>query len=727
MDWLGIHFLTDLQQSGLSPVEHSHTSLLVVFSYLIATAAGYTALSLADVAVADDRRTRMLWRWIGAFCLGGGIWSMHFLAMMAFVMPIPVYYDHRLTALSLVIAIMASLLAMVMIGRPALTAKQYIGAAISIGLGVTAMHYIGMAAMQSDATAYYDPWLFVLSIVVSMLASLGSMMLILKLRQPDNPAPLKLKLAASLALGAGIISMHFSGMAAVTFTLPAGSTFDPGAHVDNHSPYLGIATAFISLIIISCSLVAVWAGKKLESQRRDLERVNALLHELDSTQASLHNVAHFDALTGLHNRYSFNKEIQMRLDEHAAQGTSMALLFLDLDNFKRINDSLGHDAGDELLRVVAQRLKSALRERDLIARLGGDEFCILANVEENYEAELLGRRILQKMKEPIILAGRKMVITTSIGASLFPQDATTGEDLMKHADLALYKSKANGRNMLYFFQEQLRSKASLELKMEEELRQALSRNNLTVYYQPVFDLSSGKVCHVEALVRWQHPEQGLLLPGNFIDIATANGFIADIDRWVIRRACRDIKKLHRQGFKIGVAVNCCVRSLERETLVSNVQEALSQARLEPQFLELEVTENALMANIDQVIGQLRQLRELGVRLSIDDFGTGYSSLAYLSQLPLDAIKVDRSFIQDIPNNARDLDLAEAIIAMGHKLHLKVIAEGVETQQQITFLIDNQCDLAQGFLPSRPLPFEKLQAFLLDEIGNNNAFSHSHLA
>ena len=219
MDWLGIHFLTDLQQSGLSPVEHSHTSLLVVFSYLIATAAGYTALSLADVAVADDRRTRMLWRWIGAFCLGGGIWSMHFLAMMAFVMPIPVYYDHRLTALSLVIAIMASLLAMVMIGRPALTARQYIGAAISIGLGVTAMHYIGMAAMQSAATAYYDPWLFVLSIVVSMLASLGSMMLILKLRQPDNPAPLKLKLAASLALGAGIISMHFSGMAAVTLSL----------------------------------------------------------------------------------------------------------------------------------------------------------------------------------------------------------------------------------------------------------------------------------------------------------------------------------------------------------------------------------------------------------------------------------------------------------------------------------------------------------------------------
>ncbi|GGM00322.1 putative bifunctional diguanylate cyclase/phosphodiesterase [Pseudomonas asuensis] len=726
MDWLGIHFLTDLQQSGLSPVEHDHTSLLVVFSYLIASAAGYTALSLADVAVADDRRTRMLWRWIGAFCLGGGIWSMHFLAMMAFVMPIPVSYDHRLTALSLVIAIMASLLAMIMIGRPALTARQYIGAAICIGLGVTAMHYIGMAAMQSAATAYYDPWLFTLSILVSMLASLGSMMLIMKLRKPDAPAPLKLKIAASLALGAGIISMHFSGMAAVTFALPADLPFDPALHTDSHSPYLGIATAFISLIIIGCSLIAVWAGKKLESQRQDLERVNALLYELDSTQASLHSIAHFDALTGLNNRYSFNKELQTRLAEHASQGTSMALLFLDLDNFKRINDSLGHDAGDELLRVVAQRLKSALRERDLIARLGGDEFCILANLEENYEAELLGRRMLLKMKEPIILAGRKMVITTSIGASLFPQDAATTEELMKHADLALYKSKANGRNMLYFFQEQLKSKASLELKIEEELRQALSRNNLTVYYQPVFDLATRKVCHVEALVRWEHPEQGLLLPGSFIDIARANGFITDVDRWVIRKACRDIKKLHRQGFKIGVAVNCCVRSLERETLIAEVQEALDQAHLEAKYLELEVTENALMANVSQVVEQLNQLRTLGVRLSIDDFGTGYSSLAYLSQLPLDAIKVDRSFIQNIPHDARDIDLAEAIIAMGHKLHLKVIAEGVETQQQIDFLIENQCDLAQGFLPSRPLPFEKLRSFLIDE-GGNNALCQSHLA
>jgi diguanylate cyclase (GGDEF)-like protein len=714
VDWSAIQFLTDIHHSGLSPVEHHHTAFLIILSYFIATGAGYTALSLADLAGADSRRSRMLWRWIGAFCLGGGIWAMHFLAMMAFVMPVAVTYDHRLTALSLVIAIMASLIAMIMIGRPTLTGKQYIGAAISIGLGVTMMHYTGMAAIQSVAVAYYNPWLFALSIAISMLASLGAMVLIMKFRRADQPYSLKLKITASLALGIAIISMHFSGMAAVTFALPADAITAPPIHTENSSSYLGIATAFISLIIIGCSLVAVWAGKKLEAQRKDLERVNALLHELDTTQVSLHNLAHFDALTGLNNRHSFNQEFQIRLDEHAKKGTAMALMFLDLDNFKRINDSLGHDAGDELLRVVAHRLKSTLRECDMIARLGGDEFCILANLEENYEAELLGRRILQKMKEPIILTGRKIVVTTSIGASLFPQDGTTSKDLMKHADLALYKSKAIGRDALYFFQERLKSKAAQELKMEEELRQALARDGLTLYYQPVFEMASGRISHVEALVRWQHPEQGLLLPGHFIEIATANGFIMDIDRWVIRQACRDIKKLHRLGFTLGVAVNCCMRSLEQETLVTDVQEALSQAHLEPHFLELEVTEDALMANIDQVVEQFELLRALGVRMSVDDFGTGYSSLAYLSQLPIDAIKVDRSFIQRIPHDARDLDLAEAIIAMGHKLHLKIIAEGVETRQQVAFLLDNGCDLAQGFLPSHPLPLDKLQTLMFDK-------------
>ncbi|TWI52692.1 diguanylate cyclase (GGDEF)-like protein [Pseudomonas duriflava] len=719
MDWLGIRFISDLYGAGLTPVEYSHTAALVIISYVIASVAGYATLSLADVAIADTHRSRILWRLIGAFCLGGGVWTMHFLAMQAFQLPVTVSYDHRLTAISLFISVIAALIAMTLISRPALTRHNYIGAGICVGIGVAVMHYTGMAAMRSIAVAYYNPWLFLFSIVLSLVVSLGAMLLIKRFRKPDQPFPFLLKLLASLALGAAIISIHFSGMAAVTFTLPATPPVPSPEYASTTQTYLGISTAFIALIITGCSLIAVWAGRKLERQRLDLERVNKLLLELDNTQASLHNLAHYDALTGLHNRHSFNTEIQKRMDAHRQAGTPMLLLFLDMDNFKRINDSLGHDAGDELLRVVAHRLRSALREQDMSARLGGDEFCVLAHVSDSQEAAQLAQRILTKMKEAIVLAGRKMVVTTSIGASIFPQDGDTAEDLIKHADLALYKSKASGRNTVHFFQEQLKSKAMQELQIEEELRYALTHDGLTLHYQPVFDLKTRAICHLEALVRWNHPEQGLLLPGHFIDIATNNGFIVDIDRWAMQRACSDLKKLHRLGFtQLRMAVNCCASSLERESLVSEVKQILSDAQLEPRYLELEVTENALMKNVDHCIAQLEQLRSLGIRLAIDDFGTGYSSLAYLRQLPLDAIKVDRSFIQDIPQDVLDFDIAQAIIAMGHKLRLQVIAEGVETEQQVSFLMDNQCDLAQGFLPSRPLPLEALTALLQKKVVND---------
>jgi diguanylate cyclase len=463
------------------------------------------------------------------------------------------------------------------------------------------------------------------------------------------------------------------------------------------------------LLIIAGSVSAALADKKLQAKERDLRRVNALLSQLDQARMSLQKVAHYDALTNLINRRGFNQLFAERLTEQDEIHGKLAVMFLDIDHFKRINDSLGHDAGDELLKVIAERIRNATRGGDVVARFGGDEFCILMSLQHNDEALYLAQRVMQKMKDPIALSGRRMVMTTSIGISIYPDDGQTCEELLKHADLALYQSKGNGRNSTHFFSPNLKTRASLELHLEEELRAALrEESGLQLFYQPIVDLRTGHVAKLEALVRWQHPTHGLLTPDKFIGIAENNGLIAELDNWVLRRACRDLGKLTEPGFdKLVIAVNCSALNLARVELLDEVASALEDASVAPHRLELEVTENALMGNISNTIVLLKEIRALGVGLSIDDFGTGYSSLAYLKRLPLDTVKIDRSFIIDIPKSPQDMEIVQAIILMAHTLHLKVVTEGVETPAQLDFLSEYGCDYVQGYLFSKPLPLHEL--------------------
>jgi EAL domain-containing protein (putative c-di-GMP-specific phosphodiesterase class I) len=327
------------------------------------------------------------------------------------------------------------------------------------------------------------------------------------------------------------------------------------------------------------------------------------------------------------------------------------------------------------------------------------------------------------MKEPIELAGRRVVMTTSIGISVFPEDGKTCEELLKNADLALYQSKGSGRNGLHFFNATLKTRATLELQLEEELRHALRENSgLELYYQPIYDLKTGQVSKLEALIRWHHPIHGLLAPDRFIAIAETNGLIAELDNWVLRKACEDLGELSRQGCEeLKIAVNCSPLNLGREELADEIEQALRISGVAPQRLELEVTENALMDNITNTLVLLRQIRALGVSLSIDDFGTGYSSLAYLKRLPLNTLKIDRSFIQDIPMATQDMEIVQAIIVMAHTLHLQVVTEGVETFEQYEFLERHGCDFVQGYLLSRPVPLAELRP-VLNEI---NQRKHSH--
>jgi diguanylate cyclase (GGDEF)-like protein len=473
----------------------------------------------------------------------------------------------------------------------------------------------------------------------------------------------------------------------------------------------------MTLLIIGSSISAALADKKLQNKEHDLQRVNALLSQLDQARMSLQQVAHYDPLTNLINRRGFNQIFAEKLIEKTNEGGMLAVLFLDIDHFKRINDSLGHDAGDELLKVLAGHIKSSVRSHeDVVARFGGDEFCLLIDLHDRDEARQLAQRIMLKMKDPIELAGRRMVMTTSIGISLFPEDGKTCEELLKNADLALYQSKGSGRNGLNFFSANLKTRATLELQLEEELRHALREDSgLMLYYQPIYDLKTGQVSKLEALIRWQHPVHGFLVPDRFIAIAEANGLIAELDNWVLRKACEDLAELSRQGCEdLKIAVNCSPLNLAREELADEIEFALRVAGVAPQRLELEVTENALMGNIANTLVLLRQIRALGVSLSIDDFGTGYSSLAYLKRLPLNTLKIDRSFIQDIPKATQDMEIVQAIIVMAHTLQLQVVTEGVETFEQYQFLEDHGCDFVQGYLLSRPVPLTELLP-VLDEI------------
>ncbi|HEF4758360.1 TPA: bifunctional diguanylate cyclase/phosphodiesterase [Pseudomonas putida] len=713
MEWLGLHFITELPESGQVILNCIHDPFLVLLAYLVACAGCFATLDMAErVSHAEKPASRRLWCWVGAGCLAGGIWAMHFIGMLAFQAPINVHYQLPVTLASLLIALLASWLAMQTLSRPAFDFWHCFKTSILVGLGIATMHYVGMSALRSQAMAYYQPTLFALSILVAIGASLAALLLASYLRSGAGMFHQLLKYGASLVLGTGIISMHFTGMAAFNLVLPTGSLLtQPG---ENNHLQLGLTVAIMTLLIIGSSISAALADKKLQHKEHDLQRVNSLLSQLDQARMSLQQVAHFDPLTNLTNRRGFNQLFAEKLIEKTHSGGMLAVLFLDIDHFKRINDSLGHDAGDELLKVLAGHIKGSVRSHDdVVARFGGDEFCMLINLNDREEARHMAQRIMLKMKEPIELAGRRMVMTTSIGISLFPEDGKTCDELLKNADLALYQSKGSGRNGLNFFSANLKARATLELQLEEELRYALREDTgLMLYYQPIYDLKTGQVSKLEALIRWQHPVHGFLAPERFISLAEANGLITELDNWVLHKACEDLGELSRQGCEaLKIAVNCSPLSLAREELAGQIEQALRNAGVAPQRLELEVTENALMGNIADTLELLRQIRVLGVSLSIDDFGTGYSSLAYLKRLPLNTLKIDRSFIQDIPNSTQDMEIVQAIIAMAHTLHLEVVTEGVETFEQYQFLECYGCDFVQGYLLSRPVPLDELRPVL----------------
>ena len=422
-------------------------------------------------------------------------------------------------------------------------------------------------------------------------------------------------------------------------------------------------------------------------------------------QDELARQANHDSLTGLPNRNLLWDRIDHACARTQRYGDFAAVAFLDLDNFKVVNDSLGHSVGDHLLRAVSARLESSLRAMDTVARLGGDEFVLVLSDHKSAQSvssEL--QRIVQSFAQPFAVDGRDVYITASVGVVLFPQDAKDPETLMKFAELAMYRAKESGRNVYQLYTAELQTKVTERLTLESMLRRALERGEFALYYQPQVDLRTNRVFGCEALLRWNQPELGMVSPAKFIPLAEETGLIVPIGEWVVRTACLQNKAWQNAGLPfVTVAVNISARQFREKNLVQVVAKILAESGLAPQYLELEVTESVIMHDAHNAIADLQAFRDMGVTLSVDDFGTGYSSLSYLKRFPVDRLKIDQSFVRDINADADDAAIAQAVVTLGHSMNLRVIAEGVETAEQLAFLRRNQCDEMQGYLYGKPVP------------------------
>lgn len=454
-------------------------------------------------------------------------------------------------------------------------------------------------------------------------------------------------------------------------------------------------------------------ANELNARLRAGRRIVDLQAELMSARESLLVQATHDPLTGLPNRLLFSDRLTQRLMRSRGTPQPLAVMYLDLDRFKTINDTLGHNVGDQLLRDVAQRLKQCLRETDTLARMGGDEFTIiLADVEMHEEAEAVARKILDVLAEPIIINGNELFVTASIGISVYPMDGSDVETLVRNADTAMYQAKELGRNCYHSYTETLTADAIHAMTLESGLHRALERREFVVHYQPKVDIRTGRIVGSEALVRWQHPEYGLVPPNKFIALAEETGLIGPISDYVLETACTQTKHwMDASCQQLSVSVNISARQFQQHRLTKSVRQALRKSCLPAHCLDLELTESTLMNESDAVIPVLNEFRELGVRISVDDFGTGYSSLSFLKRFPVNAVKIDRSFVTDITTNPDDAAIAGAVVAMTHSLKLKVCAEGVETIEQLEFLRSLQCDEMQGYFISPPISAQEFDELL----------------
>lgn len=672
--------------------------ILVAISFLVAFIASFVALDSAGKIRQASRKAALFWRLAGGVTLGIGIWSMHFIGMLSMKMPTIVSYHLWLTLASLGVAVLASTLAInIVVPGKSLSHFRLFLSTMILSSGVVAMHYVGMAALMLDEGIMWDRRIVLLSIAIAVAASGAALWLAFHLRDKYKGVVIN-RIAAAIVMAAAVCAMHYTGMSAAHFhdmsrTLPGGIS-ELGLSI-----WVSVTTLCLLGIMLIISLVdSHWRTSRLTDNLRQLNQ-------------QLELQPNFDALTGLVNR----QQMDTLLHNMLLNKKPFGLVFLDVDRFRRVNDAWGHQVGDELLVNVAQRITARLSREMTLARLGGDAFILLLPETDGEKLSALLPSLLEDARRPLSLCGHALSCTLSAGVSLYPEHGETLHELKLKADVAMQHVKREGRNGWAVYRPDMSTDLPTEPAFLQELSQALARDRFELWYQPIWHAEQNAIHGFEALLRWRHPEQGILLPNQFLPTLEQTGLIIPVGNWAIEAACRQLNFWTEQGFsQWTLSFNLSPAQFEQQDIFQIVSSALQKYNLAPSRLILEVTESTALKNLDRSIELLNAFNQIGIAVSIDDFGTGYSNLLMLSVLPAKELKIDKSFISSMLENDKNRKLVETIVNIAKTMEMNVVAEGIETEEQQIILTGLGCDYLQGYLFSRPLPAEQIPWLLLQK-------------
>lgn len=654
---------------------------VVLLSFALAAIASYSALNLTAQVSHSVGRIRRLWLFSGASVLGTGIWAMHFIGIMAGQYPLNVGYDPGGAVLSLAVSMLFSLLALFQATSKRNSFRLLFLGGLILGTGISLTHYAAMDAMKTNGYLHHNTLAQILSVAVALLGSCFGFMFLRRFR--ENRGLGRWKLYSALCIAIAVTGMHYTNLH--SSYMETGSAKSLGPLLMDTDVVLLTGVTLVTLLMLLISGGAVFLDRHV------LERM-----------------AYNDPLTELPNRHG----LERYFSEEFFGKPSGAVFFVDLDRFKSINDTLGHDIGDLLLREVAERLKACIGHRGKVFRLGGDEFLIALPDCSAKEAQDTAHHMLSEVKKSYSIQGNELYITASVGISMAPVHGIDRSALMKAADTALYSSKDSGKNKFSMFDQEMNRHQLRRMHLEKDLRKALARSEFVVVYQPKWDSLMNVTVGLEALLRWRHPEHGMISPGEFIPIAEETGLIVPITYWMLHDVCMQNVLWHNAKVaNVPVSINMSARMFEGENLYDAVAEALDFSGLEPHFLELEITESIAMNNMEETVAQLSKLRNLGVRVSLDDFGTGFSSLGNLDEIPVNTLKIDQVFIRKSKMHSKKAIISN-IIAIATNLNMEVVAEGVETPEQIELLQSLGCRVMQGFYYGRPMPVGELDQWFV---------------
>jgi diguanylate cyclase (GGDEF)-like protein len=692
----------------------SHDPWGVLASVVIAALASYVALDLAVRVHRPERAAALLWGSGGSLVMGVGIWSMHFIGMLAFSLPTRLGYSYGLTLASLFAAVLTSAVALGVASLGRLDATRLVAGALVMGTGICAMHYVGMAALDMSPAIVWDAAWVIASAIIAVVASGVALWLFFWLRSFDDLRRRPYQFGAAAVMGLAISGMHYAGMQAAAF--PEGTVCLSVDALGGSG--LAVTVGLVCALLLAATLALAALDSRVQRNTASLGVAHERLRTAESANDALHRRVFSDALTGLPNRLLFEDRLLHALQRHdrAAErgGTrkpeKIGVLFIDLDGFKPVNDMFGHAAGDTVLKEAADRLRRLARSSDTVARMGGDEFLLLVEDAGSVaDCMALAARAVRVLDAPFEVGGRTVRVAGSVGVAVYP-DHGLRDKLVANADAAMYAAKRNGGNGCALFEAHMDLNTGEQMSLLSDLRQAAARGQLVLHYQPKIDGRRGQIHGVEALLRWQHPVHGMVAPDRFIPLAERFGLINQLGAWVIEEACRQMAAWAREGLHMRVSINVSVHQLREPDLVQRIGRALQAHALAASQLLCEITESVAMEDVQETQRVFDDLARIGVFLAIDDFGVGYCSLSYLRQLPAHQLKIDRSFVRDLEQSKDARAVVDAVIRLAHALGLRVVAEGVETAAQSEILLHMDCDELQGYHFARPMPAEALLAW-----------------